>query len=94
MKRTPLKRGKPINRRSVKGKAEALLRQEVYQYLVEHSDGKCGNCGKPLNWHWTGFEMHHKVRLSQGGKTDIKNCELICQPCHLKEHDINATTMP
>ena len=81
-RKTPLRAKTPLRRRSVKGDKEARRRQKVYHYLVEHSDGRCGNCGRPLNWYWLGFEMVHKIPLSKLGKTDIVNCQLWCWPCH------------
>lgn len=80
--RVDLKRTKPPRRRSKKGDAEARLRQEVYAWLEEHTDGRCANCGRPLGWYFMGFEMVHKIPLGRGGKTTRENCEFWCWPCH------------
>jgi 5-methylcytosine-specific restriction endonuclease McrA len=43
-------------------------------------------CGKRPDWR--GLSLHHKKKRSQGGKTSVDNCILICGSCHSMEHGI------
>ena len=89
LKRTPFK---PSARAIQRKREESNRRQEVYAYLYEHcpvnaeSVRICKMCGRLLDWHWMGHEMHHVIPLSRGGKTTQENCELWCYPCHQRRH--------
>ena len=40
---------------------------------------RCGLAGK--------LEVHHKRPLQEGGTAfDPENCEILCAPCHIREH--------
>lgn len=80
MKRTPLKRRAPLCKISIKQKVELSRRRKVRLELEQRARGHCEHCGHLPDWR--GLQMHHKKKLSQGGKTSTKNCELWCAPCH------------
>lgn len=40
----------------------------------------CEICGAP------GEEVHHRVRIKDGGKTEPANLQLLCKECHKKVH--------
>jgi|TARA_R110000803_G_scaffold197894_1_gene261534 hypothetical protein len=45
---------------------------------LEEQGGKCADCGVvPID-----FEGDHKVRYSDGGKTDCDNLQVLCKTCH------------
>lgn len=44
---------------------------------------KCAKCKKPLDPR--AIHYHHKKEWSEGGKTNIKNCQALCPNCHEKE---------
>ena len=102
MKKTPLKRKtqlksktsignrKPICRVSDKQKVELARRRKLKAEKLQDSDGLCQHCGKPPDWR--GLALHHKVRLSQGGKTQFDNLELLCGQCHSEAHNIKELT--
>jgi len=80
MKRTELKRKTPLRRVSSRQRAELAKRRKVRAELERESDGRCKHCGQLPDWR--GLQMHHVKKLSQGGDTSKKNCELWCAPCH------------
>ena len=80
MKRTPLKRRTPLRKVSIKQMAELTKRRKVRAELEQQAQGHCQHCGHLPDWR--GLQMHHKKKLSQGGETSTKNCELWCAPCH------------
>ena len=47
----------------------------------------CARCGKPLDG-LSNREVatHHIIPLSEGGKDEPGNIELLCKPCHGKVH--------
>lgn len=47
---------------------------------------KCKLCGKKV--YKKKLQIHHKVSLSQGGKSDYQNCIGVCKECHKKIHNI------
>ena len=80
MKRTPLKKI------SDKHKLELERRTAVRIELELWSDGTCMTCKSLPDWR--GLSLSHIIPLSQGGKTDTKNCILECYKCHSKRHGI------
>lgn len=80
MKRTSLKRKTPLRKVSIKQRAELAKHKQVRTELEQQANGHCQKCGRLPDWR--GLQMHHKKKLSQGGKTSIVNCELWCAPCH------------
>lgn len=80
MKRTPLKRV------SAKQASELAMRRKIKYELYMDQDGKCAKCGKFINWYDTTSDAYphlsHEIPLSQGGKTNKKNCKIKCGECH------------
>ena len=46
-------------------------------------DGKCAICGKPFDI--TEMEADHIKPWSDGGKTTIENCQMLCRECNRKK---------
>ncbi len=84
-KQWPVKR-KPINPISKKQLKELAKRRKLKAELIEESGGLCMRCGKPPDMKdgWGELHLIHKIALSQGGKTNRKNCAVWCRKCHLK----------
>jgi len=83
-----------IKQASAKQKIELALRVKLKKELIEKQDGKCAQCGKHLTYYNETADsfphLSHKKRLSAGGKTDDKNCSVICSQCHSnEEHHLN-----
>jgi 5-methylcytosine-specific restriction endonuclease McrA len=47
------------------------------------SRGFCENCGTTRGC----FEVHHKLRRSQGGGDETENLSCLCSDCHRAFHD-------
>ena len=86
-------RKSPINKVSKKQAKELYLRRRLKSLLLV--EGPHDEAGNPLCWHmdapkaecngypdWRGFGLVHLKYLSQCGKTEHKNCEIWCYPCH------------
>ena len=58
------------------------LRQQVY----DRAKGLCEVCR--TRGDFRGLAIHHKVKLSQGGKHELNNLILLCGWHHAKEHGI------
>jgi 5-methylcytosine-specific restriction endonuclease McrA len=56
--------------------------EELWQYVHSRDNGLCQVCSMG------GFEAHHVVYRSQGGKNKANNLILLCKRCHHKEHSI------
>ena len=41
-------------------------------------------CG--LSVGWAELEIHHVVRLADGGKNELDNLLTLCRECHIKHH--------
>jgi hypothetical protein len=55
--------------------------QELRRLLWNSDEKKgCTQCGKPLDW--TNFQVDHVKAHSRGGRTELANAALICQPCN------------
>ena len=58
-----------------------VRRSEVW----EKANRCCVKCGKAVSYLF--YEIHHKVRRSQGGCDNLSNLECLCHRCHLSgEH--------
>lgn len=89
MRRTPLKRGKPLRaskpinpvspkRRSQKDEYAALKAK-----LVKHPTSRCGVCRGPYP-----EDIHHRREMSMGGAwTNPSNCIGVHRTCHEAIHD-------
>ena len=83
-----------MRRISPKHRKELALRVKLKKELIEKQGGKCAHCGKHLTYYNETADsfphLSHKKRLSAGGKTDDKNCSVICAQCHSnEEHHLN-----
>lgn len=62
-----------------------IFEDHVKKAIYEKQKGKCKHCDKefPLN------QMHadHIEPWSLGGKTELKNCQVLCQSCNAKKSD-------
>ena len=56
-------------------------RREAY----EKCRGVCANCGK--HFELTEMEADHVDPWSKGGKTEPKNCQMLCLPCNRRKSD-------
>jgi 5-methylcytosine-specific restriction protein A len=62
----------------------------IAQVLID-ANGKCNKCKKhaPFNRKTNGtpyLEVHHKLKLSDGGDDTIENAEALCPNCHREKH--------
>ncbi|HEX7022621.1 MAG TPA: HNH endonuclease signature motif containing protein [Trueperaceae bacterium] len=83
LRRTPLRRYKPLRARTVLRRTKALkpgrphrIPQRVADEVTLRASGRCEICGRP------GLEMHHRRRRAQGGKDSPENLLLLCRECH------------
>ena len=69
------------NKKSRKLKAKGEFRVEDIQRMAELQQHKCLACGKkkPLT-------VDHIIPLSQGGRNDILNLQMLCQSCNSSKH--------
>lgn len=47
----------------------------------DREDGKCEGCGRRI-FPGDGPEYDHRIPAAQGGKATLKNCQVLCSPCH------------
>ena len=58
-----------------------LWKQRRAQAL--HRSGfRCERCGQPGR-----LEVHHKIRIADGGADELDNLECLCRRCHFAEHE-------
>lgn len=41
----------------------------------------CMGCGKEIK-SWTDFNADHILAHTKGGKTDLDNCQILCEHCN------------
>ena len=77
---------KPI---SDKQEIEIAKRRALKYELWLEQEGQCKDCGRYMNYRVRTAanypELSHKKLLSDGGKTDKKNCSVICAEHHANE---------
>lgn len=85
-----------IKKVSAKQEIELAKRRLLKWELFNEQAAKCKNCGRFLFWDDNNKtlpdypHLSHKKPLSQGGKTDRENCEVLCAECHSNsEHGLN-----
>jgi 5-methylcytosine-specific restriction endonuclease McrA len=67
---------------SVKDSRRTFTREQKQQVLAMQN-GKCGCCDTKLNpKNTSSYEGDHIKTHSEGGKTEIDNCEILCLSCH------------
>jgi RNA-directed DNA polymerase len=54
-------------------------------YLWKEQQGRCGGCGQPLQEEQE-WQVHHRVRRTQGGSDGLDNLELLHANCHRQKH--------
>lgn len=60
-----------------------LFTREEKQHVAHLQNGKCACCGEVLDIDNTSsYEGDHIVAHSEGGKTELDNCEILCLVCH------------
>lgn len=64
---------------------------DVVAEVLERAGGTCEGCKEvaPFNRNSNGtpyLEVHHKVRLSEGGDDTVENALALCPNCHRREH--------
>jgi hypothetical protein len=70
----------------------AFLRNpDVAAEVLERADGKCESCKLPAPFRRASdaspyLEVHHVVRLADGGEDTVKNAIALCPNCHRRAH--------
>ncbi len=60
-----------------------VFTREEKQHVAHLQNGKCACCGEVLDIDNTSsYEGDHIVPHSEGGKTELDNCEVLCLVCH------------
>lgn len=63
-------------------------RERLALYIA--ADGKCQNCGQPLD---EGFHADHVHPFSRGGETDVINGQALCSKCNIsKSNKVGGTS--
>lgn len=77
------------NKKSGRKKKKRVGKARGNVYAVTHknmalvlADNKCEKCGDSKSLH-----VHHIVYRSKGGTDDISNLMVLCELCHIKEHE-------
>lgn len=71
---------------------EAFVRNpDVVAEVLARAAGTCGQCEQPAPFRRTSngepfLEVHHKLRLADGGEDTVKNAVALCPNCHRKAH--------
>ena len=68
--------------RAQRRKEELQRRRDLKTLLILKYGWVCMTCGGKS---WP-LDLSHKVSLSQGGKTEEGNVEILCRECHLRRH--------
>ncbi|MGF6777820.1 HNH endonuclease [Paraburkholderia sp. GAS334] len=72
--------------------SEAYVRNpDVVAEVLERAKGVCEQCAKPAPFirrsdHTPFLEVHHRVRLADGGSDSIENAIALCPNCHRELH--------
>ena len=64
---------------------------DVIAEVLERASGKCELCKKPAPFikKLSGepyLEVHHRIRLADGGDDTVENATALCPNCHRHEH--------
>ncbi len=71
---------------------QSLIRNPyVAAAVLRRAKGNCESCGSPAPFLAAAsgapyLEIHHKVRLADGGEDTLENTMAVCPNCHRKEH--------
>ncbi|KVH02777.1 hypothetical protein WS84_04250 [Burkholderia anthina] len=71
---------------------EAYVRNpDVAAEVLERAKGRCERCAKPAPFirrtDWTPYlEVHHRLRLADGGEDTVDNAIALCPNCHREMH--------
>lgn len=85
MKRSWIKRGKPLKKRAKKSRS--VIPAKVRKEVRERSGGICEFTWEGPRCTNTAHEMHHVLARSQGGKHTPDNLMDSCFPCHVRAKD-------
>lgn len=77
--RVPKPRPKALDKRE-RAKATRTHWRDVTRLVRARDGGKCRCCGR------AGYDVHHVVMRSRGGKDEPANLVLLCKVCHLDAH--------
>ena len=80
------KKRRPIHKISDRQALEIAERSRLKRELIEQYGERCMKCGSKGDFR--GLAIHHKVKLSEGGKTEKSNLILLCGKCHSLAHGI------
>jgi 5-methylcytosine-specific restriction endonuclease McrA len=67
---------------------DRFVPQELYKAIKERK--VCKICGRKVRGK-NRLQVHHKIPVSQGGKSDYQNCIGVCKECHWKIHNPEIT---
>lgn len=62
------------------------FKTEDAQIAYKQQNGRCNNCHKPFNFNE--MEADHIQPWSKGGRTVLKNCQMLCKTCNVKKSNI------
>jgi len=91
LKRSPMKRGGPLNKRSKKKEQEYVERRKLVSRMLDERR-YCEACpvfarhdGLATYTRNGSVDIHELVRRSQGGSIlEESNCIAVCRPCHTR----------
>ncbi|MEY1594106.1 HNH endonuclease [Burkholderia sp. Bmkn7] len=68
-----------------------LRNPDVVAEVLDIAQGQCQECGKPAPFPRKSdgspyLEVHHRVRLAEGGEDTVENAIALCPNCHRKMH--------
>jgi len=63
-----------------------MIPRKIRQQVYDRAKNLCEVCR--TRGDFRGLAIHHKVKLSQGGKHELNNLILLCGRHHAKEHGI------
>ena len=64
---------------------------DVITEVLRRAGGRCENCHRPAPFARASdgspyLEVHHRIRLAEGGEDTIKNAVALCPNCHRRSH--------